>query len=55
MENTIDINYDALDSMIERLQQYGEAFSLDEIRAVFGPVVDDAIAAEQSEASLMVI
>lgn len=55
MENTIDINYDALDSMISRLQQYGEAFSLDEVRAVFGPVVDDAIASEQDEPVLMVV
>ena len=55
MENTIDINYDALDSMISRLQQEGEAFSLDEVRAVFGPVVDDAIVSEQNDPTLMVI
>lgn len=43
----MEINYDALDAMVTRLED-GGTFSLDEVREVFGTVVDDAIASEQT-------
>lgn len=42
----MDINYEALDTMVSRLED-GGTFSLDEVRSVFGSVVDDAIESER--------
>ena len=44
--NAGDVNYDALDAMIARYEETG-VFSLNDVRGVFGSVVDDAIRSEE--------
>lgn len=45
IHSNMEINYDALANMVETMEATG-VFSLDSVREVFGPVVDEAIQAE---------
>jgi hypothetical protein len=43
---TTTINYDALHDMVAKLEN-GGAFSLDDVREIFGEVFDEALQTEQ--------